>query len=145
MIFIAAPAEKVWALLTDRERSPAYFFGHRVEIEPRAGGVFTLRKPDGAVDSEGEVLAFDPPHHLTLTWKVVWLEAMRDIPAGRVDYRIEPMGEVVRVTVSEFFGAPLEDKWVEAGRNGWAMILSGVKTMHETGKPLPAPQPEAPK
>jgi uncharacterized protein YndB with AHSA1/START domain len=35
--YIAAPPEKVWAALTEAEYTRRYFFGHAIEIEPRAG------------------------------------------------------------------------------------------------------------
>ncbi len=144
MIFIASPAEKVWEVLVDPELSRSYFFGLSVEVADHVGGDFVVRRPDGSVDSEGKVLVWDPPRQLTVTWKVVWLEAMRHMAPGRVDYRIEPHGEVVSVTVSEFFGGEIPPKFVDAGRTGWALILSGIKTMLETGRPMPAVEMKPP-
>jgi uncharacterized protein YndB with AHSA1/START domain len=47
VIYIAASPEKIWQALTDRELSKQYFHGNSVEIEPRPGGSFIARWPDG--------------------------------------------------------------------------------------------------
>jgi hypothetical protein len=46
--------------------------------------------------------------------------------------------------MTEHHPAPLDPKWLEGGKQGWPMILSGLKTLLETGKPLPMPGPKAP-
>ncbi len=137
MIYIAAPADKVWAALVDPEISRDYFLGISMEVGPGVGADFVLRRPDGSVDSRGEVLAWDPPRLLAVSWQVVWLEDLRLMAPGRVEYRVEPQGLVVAVTVSEFFGGLIPDKYAETARTGWAMILSGLKTLLETGAPMP--------
>ena len=53
VIYIASTPEKVWAALTSAEFTRQYFFGRTVEIEPKLGGNFLLRMPDGRVDIEG--------------------------------------------------------------------------------------------
>jgi hypothetical protein len=47
------------------------------------------------------------------------------------------LGEVVRLTMTESYQEPVEDKFLEGGRRGWPIILSGLKTLLETGRPLP--------
>jgi len=32
--------------------------------------------------------------------------------------------------------APIEEKYLEGGRQGWPVILSSLKSLLETGKPL---------
>ncbi len=54
--FIAAMPEKVWQALTDPAFSKEYFFGFAVDVEPKQGGVFFLRYPDGRVHVRGEVV-----------------------------------------------------------------------------------------
>ena len=77
--------------------------------------------------------------------RVVW---MPDLPETEIEYGIEDLGEAVKVTVGEYHGAAHEqvkDKFAEASRDGWALILSGIKTILETGKPLPPIRPKPPK
>ena len=79
--YIASTPEKIWSALTQSEFTQKFFFGRSIEIEPKAGGSFILRMPDGRVDVKGEVVTFDPPNRLAVTWTVDWIPAMRDLPA----------------------------------------------------------------
>jgi uncharacterized protein YndB with AHSA1/START domain len=78
--YIAATPEKVWQALTDPAFTKQYFFGRTIEIEPKTGGSFILRMPDGRVDVKGKVAEWSPPHRLSVTWIVDWVPEMRDLP-----------------------------------------------------------------
>src|ERR1700750_2353858 len=67
-IYIAATPQKVWEALTSTEFSRKYFFGNSVEVEPRLGGAFIVRTPDGALHISGEVLEYDPPRKIAVTF-----------------------------------------------------------------------------
>jgi len=58
--YIAAIRETVWQALTASEFTQQYFFGRSIEIEPRSGGSFVLRMPDGRVDVKGKVVEWSP-------------------------------------------------------------------------------------
>jgi uncharacterized protein YndB with AHSA1/START domain len=143
IIHIAASAQKVWDALTDADRSADYFFGNRWEFG-EVGGDFKVIKPDGDIDSEGKVLVRKAPRLMRVTWKVVWIEELKDTPPGEVEWRLDEMGEVTRLTVSEFRRPPQMAPYAEAARNGWSIILSGLKTLVETGRPMPKILPEGP-
>jgi uncharacterized protein YndB with AHSA1/START domain len=136
-IYIAATPEKVWEALTSAEFSRKYFFGNAVEVEPRLGGAFTVRTPDGALHISGEVLAYDPPIKLSVTFNVNWPDLIEKLGPTLVTYEIEPVGDAVRLTMSEGHDRPLSDDILAGGRQGWPAILSGLKSLLETGK---APQ-----
>ena len=51
--YIASTPEKVWQALTDPAFTQQYFFGFAIDIEPKEGGAFILRMPDGRVDMTG--------------------------------------------------------------------------------------------
>jgi hypothetical protein len=59
------------------------------------------------------------------------------VPENLVTFQIDPLGEVVRLTMTESHQEPVEDKLLEGGRRSWPIILSGLKTLFETGRPLP--------
>ena len=99
--YIASTPEKVWAALTQPAFTQQYFFGRSIEIEPREGGSFVLRMPDGRIDVKGKVVTWDPPHRLAVTWLVDWIEDMRNLPECLVSYDIEQAGEAVRLTLTE--------------------------------------------
>jgi uncharacterized protein YndB with AHSA1/START domain len=142
--YIAAPAEKVWEAITASAFTTRYFFGRSIESDWKAGSPWRLVKPDGESDVEGKVLVAEPPHRLHVSWRVVWIPEMASLPETRVTWEIEPVGEVCRLTVSEFHGGPIPEQYLEGGRRGWPMILAGLKTLLETGKPLELPTPKAP-
>lgn len=136
-IYIASTPDKVWEALTSAKFSKQYFFGNAVEVEPRLGGAFTVRTPDGALHISGEVLAYDPPRKLSVTFNVNWPELIEKLGPTLVTYEIEQVGDAVRLTMSEGHDRPLSDDILSGGRTGWPAILSGLKSLLETGK---APQ-----
>jgi uncharacterized protein YndB with AHSA1/START domain len=135
-IYIASTPEQVWQALTSAEFSRQYFFGNTVEVEPRLGGAFIVRTPDGALHISGEVLAYDPPRKLAVTFNVNWPELIEKLGPTLVTYEIEQVGEAVRLTMSEGHDRALSDDVLEGGRQGWPAILSSLKSLLETGKPL---------
>jgi len=108
-IYIASTPEKVWEALTTAEFSRKYFFGNAVEVAPRLGGAFIVRTPDGALHISGEVLEYDPPRKLSVTFNVNWPELIEKLGPTLVTYEIEPVGEAVRLTMSEGHDRPLSD------------------------------------
>jgi uncharacterized protein YndB with AHSA1/START domain len=134
--YIASTPEKIWAALTQSEFTKAYFFGSAIEIEPKAGGTFVMRKPDGTIDVSGEVVEWHPPRRLSVTWGVRWLPQMRDVPDCLVTYDIEQAGESVRLTMTEAHQWAVPDALLSGGRAGWPAILSSLKSLLETEKPL---------
>lgn len=134
--FIASSSDKVWDLLTDAPSSPDWFFGNRMEVGARVGDPFIVRRPDGSPHVDGTVLVKEPGRRLRVSW------FMPDMPVraaeDEVEFLIEDKGEgVVRIAVHEYHGEPLPEKWIEAGREGWSLAFSKLKTLLETGKPFP--------
>jgi uncharacterized protein YndB with AHSA1/START domain len=134
--YIASTPEKVWQALTASEFTARYFFGRTVEIEPKAGGSFVMRMPDGRVDVKGEVVDWSPPRRLAVTWTIDWHDDMRQLPPCLVSYDVEPAGEAVKLTVTESYSWDVPEALLSGGRAGWPAILSSLKSLLETGKPL---------
>ena len=135
-IYIASTPEKVWEALTSAEFSRKYFFGFAVETELKAGGAFIVRAPDGSLHISGEVIECEPPRRLTVTWNVNWPALIEKLGPTLVTYEIEPSGEAVRLTLTESHDRPIDDDILSGGRQGWPAILSSLKSLLETGKPL---------
>ena len=151
-VYIKASPEAIWDAITKPEWTQKYGYRGIVEFDQlRSGGKFrwlataeiqAMGMPEVVVD--GEVIEADPPRKLVQTWHPLWSE---DIAAEttRVTYDIEEDdGDVTRLTVThELEGAPitaaqvgLSEARVLEGGGGWPMILSDLKTLLETGKPL---------
>ena len=135
-IYIASTPQKVWEALTSAEFSRKYFFGNAVEIDLKIGGAYIVRTPDGAVHISGEVVECDCPRKLAVTFNVNWPELIERLGATLVTYEIEPAGDAVRLTMTESHDRPLDDDILSGGRQGWPAILSSLKSLLETGKPL---------
>jgi uncharacterized protein YndB with AHSA1/START domain len=135
-IYIASTPEQVWEALTSAEFSRKYFFGNAVEVDLRIGGAYIVRTPDGSLHISGEVIECDPPRKLTVTFNVNWPALIEKLGPTLVSYEIEPAGDVVRLTMTEAHDRPLSDDILSGGRQGWPAILSSLKSLLETGKPL---------
>ncbi|MEQ9643377.1 MAG: SRPBCC family protein [Alphaproteobacteria bacterium] len=130
-IYIKAAPEAVWRALTRPEFTEKFWWGRRFEGEWRQGASLTLRAPDGEPDFTSEVLECEPPRRLVYTFDVT----KSDEPASRVIYEIETVGDSVRLTVTHDHFLP-DSKVRDGVANGWPGILSGLKTLLETGATL---------
>jgi uncharacterized protein YndB with AHSA1/START domain len=130
-VFIRATPEQVWDAITKAEFTQQYFFGARIEV--RDGRRFSAI---GDTEWDEEVLEADPPRKLVHGWTSAYdPEAAAEEPS-RVTWEIEPQdGGVTKLTVvhDQLEGAP---KTAESVAGGWMYVLSGLKTLLETGQPL---------
>jgi len=136
--YIAATAEQVWQALTDPAFSKQYFFGFAVEVEPKPGGRFRLLWPDGRVHVGGEVVEWTPPRRFSCSWLVEGMKDFGELPICLVTYEIEPSGESVKLTMTESHSWDVPPAILAGGQQGWPKILSSLKSLLETGKPLAA-------
>jgi len=131
--YIRTTPARLWEALTNPELTQHFYYGGRVQADLRVGGRFYYLDPKGGVNLDGEVLELDPPRKLITSFKAAWSP-----PEGqttRVMYEIEPMGEVCKFTVTHFD----YEKSMAGVEEGWPIIIAGLKTYLETGKPLNIP------
>jgi len=134
--YIAALPEQVWRALTDPAFTRQYFGGFSIEVEPRPNGRFCLRQPDGQVHMSGRVVEWSPPRRFSCTWLIEGMPEFRELPACLVTYEIEKAGSGVKLTMTEAHSWDVPDAILQGGRTGWPAILSSLKSVLETGKPL---------
>lgn len=142
-IYIVATPEQVWQALTTAEFSRKYFSGFAVELEEKVGGRFVLRAPDGSEHISGEVLACERPKRLSVTFNVNWPGLIEALGQTLVSYDIEQAGDAVRLTMTEAGECLIDEDIRSGGVAGWPAILSGLKSLLETGK-APAIRMEPP-
>ncbi len=133
-VYIRTTPERLWEAIVSGETTPLYYFGAIVESDWRPRSPYRYRMPDGSVTIAGTLLEVDPPRRLVMTFAARWdAEVAADAPT-RVTWEIEPLGEACKLTLvhDEFDGETATFHQVE----GWSQILSGLKTLLETGKPL---------
>jgi uncharacterized protein YndB with AHSA1/START domain len=130
-VYIRTTPERLWQAITDPELMRRYFFDQTVASSWAQGAPYTHRAPDGAVKLEGVIVEIDPPHRLVQTFSC----PDHDDRPSRVTWLIEPRGEACKLTLThdDFDG---ETATYKSAGPGWGTILSGLKTLLETGSPL---------
>jgi uncharacterized protein YndB with AHSA1/START domain len=126
----------VWQALTSAEFSKSYFFGNSVQVDLRVGGAFIVRQEDGSLQISGEVIECEVERKLTVTFNVNWPGLIEKLGPTLVTYEIEPAGDAVKLTLTEAHDRPISDDILSGGRTGWPAIMSGLKSLLETGQPL---------
>ena len=137
-VYIAATPERVWRALTESEFTKQYYYGNTVESDWKPGSPMVYRNPDGTESIECEVIEADPPRRLVHTF---FFPGTEESPS-RCTWSIEPRGEATLLTLThdEFDG---ETATYRSVAHGWVPVLSGLKTLLETGKPLEISYPVA--
>jgi uncharacterized protein YndB with AHSA1/START domain len=150
-VYIKATPQAIWDAITQPEWSERYGYGGRAEYDLRPGGVYrgltsaamrSMGAPDVGVD--GEVIEAEPPWRLVQTFRMVMDEAMAAQGFTKLTYEIkERKAGITRLTViHDLAGAPqlavlmsggMED---QGAGGGWSWVLSGLKTVLETGESL---------
>lgn len=133
--YIRTTPQKVWDALTQSEFTSQFFFGRTVESDWKQGSKWRLIMPDGKTDVAGEVLISDAPRKLQVTWIVEWLADAPKEPAI-ITYAIEQVGNLTKLTMTQHTDAKIPRKFLEGGQQGWAAILSSLKSLLETGEAL---------
>lgn len=132
---IRTTPEALWDALTNPAVTPLYFFGMKVQSGGKARGAFNYATPEGEIGLKGEILEIDPPRRLVTTFRAVRNpETANDAPS-RVTYEIEQQDGLCKLTLvhDDFDG---ESATYKSVAGGWPGILSGLKTLLETGEPL---------
>jgi uncharacterized protein YndB with AHSA1/START domain len=134
-LYIRTTPEQLWQALTDPALTKLYFYGSAIESKLKPGGPLNRRRADGSFMLEGEVLEIDPPRRLVHSFIVSHRKSEDRDPPSRVTWEIEPMGEVCRLTLThEHYAGDTETS--RGTLTGWNPVLSGLKTLLETGLPL---------
>ncbi len=136
-VFIKAAPERIWEAITKPEFTSRYFYGTLVDAELVPGGKFVYHSADRSfLMGDGKVIESEPPRRLVTTWHALWSPELAAEQPSRVTWEIEPQhGGYCKLTAvhDELEGAP---KTATEVAGGWMFIISGLKTLLETGAPL---------
>ena len=136
-IYIRTTPERLWEAIVDPDLRSKYSFGIRVDSDWTPGSRYEGRTADGSLALvEGENVEVDPPRRLVQTFRALWSDEVKSEGWSRVTWEIEPVGDSCKLLV-------VHDELAEDAHGeiygGWPQILSGLKTLLETGEELTTP------
>jgi len=133
-VFIKASPEEIWEAITQPEFTERYFYGARIENTAER---HRSLGPDGSDWADSPTFEYDPPRRLVHGWRSLYDPELAEEDESRVTWEIEPQEggySLLTVTHDQLEGAPKTAESVSGP--GWMMVLSGLKTLLETGEPL---------
>ncbi len=135
-IYIKTTPDRLWEAITDPEMRSKYSFGVAISSDWTPGSSYESSVP-GVIDiAAGENLEVDPPRRLVQSFNALWSDEVKAVGTSRVTWEIEQVGDSCQLTVTH-------DQLPEGANSelygGWPMILSGLKTLLETGEKLTTP------
>ena len=134
--YIASSPEKVWNALIDPKMTEKYWQHENVsDWKPGSRWEHRAFDKDRTLRLVGKVIESSPPRRLVLTWASPADEAQEE-KHSRVTFEIEPAGGVVRLTVTHEHFEPGSEMF-ESIKKGWPKVLSSLKSLLETERPLP--------
>jgi len=136
-IFIKTTPERLWEAITDPKQRARYSFGVETRSDYASGSRYEAVHPGaGFTIGDGENLEVDPPRRLVQSFNALWSDDVKSEGTSRVTWEIEQVGDSCRLTV-------VHDQLREGANSelygGWPMILSGLKTLLESGESLTTP------
>lgn len=133
--FIRATPDAIWRALTESEFTTRYWYGSSIRSEWTAGSPYELRTHDDKPAISGEVLEADRPRRLVLSYSTPWAGGADEAPS-RVTFEIDEAGPGVQKLTLVHETEPGTTTRIADVAAGWPFILSGLKTLLETGQPL---------
>jgi uncharacterized protein YndB with AHSA1/START domain/DNA-binding transcriptional ArsR family regulator len=134
-IYIKTTPERLWEAITDPELRRRYNFGASASSDWTPGSGYELASGPMKL-AEGENLEVDPPRRLVQSFTAVWSDEVRAEGTSRVTWEIEQVEDSCRLTVTH---DRLRENAHSELYGGWPMILSGLKTLLESGEELTTP------
>ena len=134
-VYIQAPPERVWQAITDGDETVRYYYGTRVQSTWDVDAPLVYLYPDGTTAADGRVLAVDPLKRLKMTFHARWDPEVEAEGPVEMDWVLEASGEATKLTVTTS-GLKTGSRTAEDFAGGMVYIVSGLKTVLETGAPL---------
>jgi uncharacterized protein YndB with AHSA1/START domain/DNA-binding transcriptional ArsR family regulator len=134
-IYIKTTPERLWQAITDTEMRRKYTFGAVFTSDWTPGSRYQATG-HGSPIGEGENLEVDPPRRLVQSFRALWDDDVKAEGTSRVTWEIVQIGDSCRLTVTH---DQLRENANGQLYGGWPMVLSGLKTLLETGEMLTTP------
>jgi uncharacterized protein YndB with AHSA1/START domain len=148
--YIRTTPDALWRALTDPAFTERYW-GVALRSDWQVGSEVVWEQHGVTIADPGQVvLEADPPRRLSYTFHTFTPEFGASVgfsdellasiaaePRSKVSFEIEPLGPKVRLTVVHD-GFPQGSEVLGLVSGGWPAVVANLKTLLETGEPLPA-------
>ena len=129
--YIQTTPEKVWNALFDQELTKLYWGVKKNVSDWKLGSTWEHVDYDGGkAVVAGKILEIDPPRKLVLTWA----RPEESDPPSKATFLIEPFADATKLTIIH---EELTPKALGEVSQGWPAVLSSLKTLLESGQPMP--------
>jgi DNA-binding transcriptional ArsR family regulator/uncharacterized protein YndB with AHSA1/START domain len=136
-VFIGCKIDDAWRAITDGDQTVQYYYGTRVESDWNPGSSISYTYPDGSVAADGEVIAIDEPRRLDMTFHPRWDPETEKGGPVRMVWNVDEADGAVRLSV-EIYDLVPGTRAFDEFTGGISYIVSGLKTLLETGRSLQA-------
>jgi DNA-binding transcriptional ArsR family regulator len=135
--YIRATVDEVWDAIVDGDKTVQYFYGTRVDSLWQVGSPMNYYDAEGRPVSEGHIISIDPPKRLEFTFQALWSPELVEEGPAREVWSLSEGNGMTELSVELY-------DIVEGGATyndfvgGLPYILSGLKSLLETGEALPS-------
>lgn len=134
MAYIRCDTAAAWDAIVNGDKTVGYYYGTRVESDWQVASRVRYLSPEGNVIADGFIVTIDPPHHLELMFHARWDPELDAEGPVRMVWRLEESSGITAVTVESHLDP--DTKSYTDFAHGIPFIVSGMKTLLETGQPL---------
>jgi uncharacterized protein YndB with AHSA1/START domain/DNA-binding transcriptional ArsR family regulator len=136
-IAIKANPEQVWKTLTDPKKTSKFWFNCAIRSSWEIESPFELWNGEEK-KVEGIILDIDPPNKLVMSWRFTSFPGTENDVPSRITWEINPHTELDGVTFVTVVHDQFEQAVLTASvlENGLPVVISGMKTLIETGEIL---------
>jgi uncharacterized protein YndB with AHSA1/START domain len=140
-IVVQATPEQVWEALTTASFTTQYYFGLSPDSDWKSGSPYAMTR-GGQTAFDGTVLESERPRHLLQTVSVKFLPGLTNREQLTIEWDIEPLGDACSVAITHKGSSSDAELFAEVTKT-CPELLSGLKTLLETGRPLRMDHPAA--
>jgi uncharacterized protein YndB with AHSA1/START domain len=134
IVYVKSTCADVWKAITESDFTQRYYYASTVESDWEPGEPYRYLV-GGNEAIVGEIVESDPPSRLVLTFDARWDEEVAADPPSRLAWEIADAGPGI-VEVKAIHDGLVPGSATERQIEGMAFVLSGLKTLLETGEPL---------
>jgi len=135
-IYIAAPVAKVWKGIVDGDMTKHYVYGTRFEGNLKKGAPYAYVGDGDFKVVDGEILEVEPQKRLVMSWRAHWDDSVAKDRPSRVSYDLSAAGPSTTRLHLVHDGFEGQTATYSGTVDGWPLMLSSLKSLLETGKPL---------